>query len=72
MADLRRCDHCRSETTNRAWHDQRWLELALHTSTDSDYGHQDCTILDFCSWRCLAEYAAARQIMQPDSDQAGR
>jgi hypothetical protein len=67
----RRCDHCSKTVAIPLappgavpW---PWVGVFRHHCDPHEPCAETCLDLDFCSWRCVSEYAAARGLL----DQAG-
>jgi hypothetical protein len=68
---LVRCDQCRRESgavlPNHADEDCptfRWVQLAKHECLPHEQCGSGCAHLELCSWKCVADYAAARNVIQ--------
>ena len=68
---LVRCDQCRRESgavlplhASDDCPTYRWIQLSKHECQPDEPCRPDCAHLELCSWRCVAEYAAARNVIQ--------
>lgn len=74
MASKTHCDNCRKAIPFRGGHMPGWLQARFHGMHPGEQGPMgaycgdtdECQDLDFCSWRCVAEYATARNIIQDE------
>jgi hypothetical protein len=69
MASKQQCDHCGKQVSRSAAHPNKWLIVEAHEGLMEECclwgpgGTGGCRKYDFCSWGCVAEYGAARDVI---------
>jgi hypothetical protein len=72
MASISQCDQCRKSIPIPGQHKPGWIHALWHGQHPGERapfgvmcaGEDECPELDFCSWRCAAEYATARDLIE--------